>query len=174
MTPIRYLARLVVIVFPLIIAGCESSKPVVVKVQDETQRDAPPVPSRTDLPSLNVQYEMDVVCDNEPELRLTRVTVTDTKTICDFTYTSQTASPIGVAAPCQQTAFYIADPDTRVEYKLLNVEGNSLLPQVTNLQPSESINFILTFERISNNLTKFHIIEGKSQYTLPNGQLAET
>lgn len=176
MVPIRRLTCLALIVLPVITAGCDNSKPVVVKVQDETERDFTPAPSRDNVPSLNGQYTMDVVCDTNAQISIKGIEITDTKTIIGLTFNNikigdeVPTDKIRTAAPGQQTAFYIADPDTRVEYKLLNVEGIALEPKFTQVTEGETVDFTLTFERIPNYLTRFHLIEGKVQAVGPDNQ----
>ena len=139
-----------------------SPTPVMTTSEDAT-------PSETAQPRLNAEYSMDVVCNTDSELRIQKVTNTDTKTIVHMTFKAEAHGDEGptpqiqTAAPGQATAFYIADPDTRAEYKLLNVEGIALQPSWTNLNDGDTLDFTLTFERIPDQLTRFHLIEGKTQ-----------
>lgn len=125
---------------------------------------SPQTPSAT--PSLNGDYPMSMISNTCPELRIRKVTVTDSKTTIELNFTHSELSAdtkIRTAAPGQQTAFYIVDPDSGKEYKLLNVEGIAMEPSWTPIRSGESLDFTLTFERIPDSVTKFHLIEGKVQ-----------
>lgn len=117
-------------------------------------------PDPSGAPSLNGTYGMDVVCDTYPGLTIEQVTVTGSKTVIDFALTSEYTSRFRTAAPGQETAFYIADPESRSEYKLLNVQGIALEPTWGCVETGETARFTLTFERIPDTLTSFHVIEG--------------
>ena len=164
----------------LFTVGCDRATPVVVENRVETA--APPISSTPNpsFPSLNGEYAVDVVCDTNAQLRIKKVTITDTKTVIGLTFKSETigndapTNKMMIAAPGQQAAFYIADPDGRMEYKLLNVEGISLNPKWTFLEEGQPVNFTLTFERIPDHLTKFHLIEGKTQLLDENNNQTRT
>jgi hypothetical protein len=161
------IALILGIAFLLLGANLRTPVPMsTLVIREQIAAPAPPSPvvvtPATPMPLQNGTYEMNTACDTNPELRITRVTQSDTKTIIDLAFTSQGTSKIRTAAPGQQTAFYIADPDTRTEYKLLNVEGIAMEPVWTELtEVGQTVNFRLTFERIPDALTKFHLIEGK-------------
>lgn len=105
---------------------------------------------------------MNIVCDTNSELRIKKVKVIDDKTIFNLVFKGAGTSKIRTGAPGQQVAFYIADPNSRAEYRLFNVEGIAMEPAWTPLQEGESVAFKLTFERIPDSLTTFHLIEGKT------------
>jgi len=158
MFQIRYAVCFAVIGLAVLLSACNPSPVVVVQDKEGTTSQI----SRPGVPSLKGEYAMNVVCDTNPELRIKKVTVTDSKTIFNLVFKSESTSWIRTAAPGQQTAFYIADPDSRAEYKLLNVEGIAMEPSQTSLEEGESVAFKLTFERIPDSLSTFHLIEGKT------------
>lgn len=159
MLQIRYTPYILFVALVVISSGC-NPQPTKVIVQDKDGTISSI--SQPGVPSLKGEYAMNVVCDTNSELRIKKVTVTDSKTIFNLVFKSATTSWIRTAAPGQQTAFYIADPDSRAEYKLLNVEGIAVEPAQTPLQEGESVAFKLTFERIPDSLSTFHLIEGKT------------
>jgi hypothetical protein len=117
--------------------------------------------------SLGGKYILNRVCDTDSHLTINWIRVTDTKTIIDLTFNNirigdeVARDRIRTAAPGQQNAFYIADADRRAEYALLNVEGIGIEPRWTKLRDGDVLNFRLTFERIPDTTTSFHLIEGK-------------
>jgi hypothetical protein len=170
MFSVRSLHFLAVALLPLASLGCSRSAP---SHPTTTRHEAPP---RTgahvttvgySVPALTGDYRMNTVCDTDAHLTIRGVTVNDTKTIVDLRFNNvnigdETArGRIKVAAPGQENAFYIADPERRAEYALLNVEGIALEPKWTLLHENDVIDFRLTFERIPDSLTTFHLIEGK-------------
>ncbi len=158
MFQIRYAVCFTVIGFAVLLSGCTPTNPVVVQVDKDGAASSISQPG---VPSLIGTYPMDVVCDTNAELRIKKIAITDSKTIIHLVFKSARTTQIRTGAPGQQVAFYIADPNSRAEYRLLNIEGISLEPSWTPLEIGESLAFKLTFERIPDTLTTFHLIEGK-------------
>lgn len=145
MRSIRILICFALVSISVLSSGCSSSTPVVVEVRDQKEDSTPTPPKKSEIPSLNGKYSVNVACDTDPSLSIKKITITDTKTVIDLR--SECKKEKGcmarAAAPGQQTAFYIADPDTRTEYKLLNVEGVSLEPKWTTLESGEALDYSL-------------------------------
>lgn len=173
MRTFRLMLGLTVAVVSLFTTGCSRLALPVVQAQDRMTPQPPthPLPDVTLTPpavsSLNGEYLMNAVCNTNAQLRVVKVTVTENKTLVDCTFrnerigTEALTDRIRTAAPGQQTAFYLSDPNSRNEYRLLNVEGIALEPTWTLLKEGERLNFHLTFERIPDTMTQFHMIEGK-------------
>lgn len=147
--------------FAIFSAGCNQPMPAT-DPNHRAEGETSPI-SQPGVPSLKGTYSLDVVCDTNSELRITKITIAENKTIVNLVFKATRTPRIRTAAPGQQSAFYIADPNSRDEYKLLNVEGIAMDPVWTELQEGESLDFKLTFERIPDSLTTFHLIEGKTQ-----------
>jgi hypothetical protein len=131
------------------------------------------------MPSLKGDYDVDATCNTCKDLHLKQIAVTDSKTYMYLEYTQPTGewglgSRIKTGAPGQETAFFIADPQSRAEYHLLNVDGIDVDPAYTTVAAGETVKFRLTFERIPDTLTCFHLIEGKVRGVWEENQSSNT
>jgi hypothetical protein len=120
-------------------------------------------------------HRLNAVCDSDSELRLLSVIHSDTTTSMQLRFTGDVdgefggARSISTGAPGQLTSFFVQDAETDREFKLLNVDGLSLDPVRTVVRDGRSVEFSLTFERIPDSVTRFHLIEGKIQPPDQNG-----
>jgi hypothetical protein len=120
-------------------------------------------------------YVMNKICDTEPRLSITKITVTNKNTKVDFKYvykiirilTPGTNEALSVTPPGQTGALSIVSADGGKKYKLLKVDGIPTMPDYALLKTGSVVEFILTFERIDDFLKKFDIVEGDAGMTIP-------
>jgi len=173
-------SALLALLLPLLAAGCNTSTPPPSEEKVEPQAPPTPTAARTDFPSLKGRYKLNVVCDTSAQLTIKSVEVTDKNTVIELSFRNafiKDASPtdsIRTAAPGKSTAFYIDDPESTKEYKLLSVKGIELEPKFTKIKEGDTLNFTLTFERIPDSLIKFNLIEGKTKSVGTDNQPLDT
>jgi phage shock protein PspC (stress-responsive transcriptional regulator) len=122
-----------------------------------------PIPITPLRPSLNGVYEGVIAADNQPNLAITRITITDMQTVIDLRYQQpreEAAAFISVAPPGDPHAFFISNPDGTRIYRLRAVTGIEPQQNRRRVLPGESVDITLTFERIDDQLTEFALIEG--------------
>lgn len=113
---------------------------------------------------LEGEYSLNLPSKTQPEVLLTRVNVLKDKTIIglrmDWPSTRAAVNSIGVFPPGHQMAFFIMSTDRSRRFNLLDVEGVAIRPTFTSVRPGENVEFTLTFERIDDDMSRFHLIEG--------------
>ncbi len=132
-------------------ADTATAKPVSADTGSSTQR------------KLNGEYKMSVACNTYPDLNITKVKVADDETIISFSYTNKGEATIYImtAPPGHKEAFFIMSTDNSKKYNLLNIEGIAIKPSKTYVKAGATVYFTLTFERIADSMTRFHVIEGE-------------
>ena len=112
------------------------------------------------IPSLSFaeSFSVNKVCNTSPALKLTSVEVTEDETIISFTYDwthKEAAERLRIWPPGHDKSFFITDIRKTNKYLLLDVEGASIAPNW-----SKPNSFTLIFEKIPDNLKRFHLVEG--------------
>lgn len=128
---------------------------------DAVSVDEIPLPIST--PSLNGDYKINVICKTNPKLKIERIRITNEETIIYFVFTNTDSYPktITTPPPGHEEAFFIMRTDKPKKFHLLDIEGIAIKPNYTSAQPNETVKFMLTFERIEDSMTRFHVIEGE-------------
>ncbi|MBF0557311.1 MAG: hypothetical protein HQL08_00870 [Nitrospirae bacterium] len=114
------------------------------------------------------EYAVDKVCDTEPRVRITKITVTDKDTRVNFKYEYKSRSAslqpgtkeaLTLAPPGNADALTIVADGSGRKYLLLRVEGIPTLPDHVFLQEGSVVEFILIFERLDDTVRKINIVE---------------
>lgn len=140
-----------------------------VAVLEETPKIEPmltPVRSATQR-KLSGAYNVQKRCDTAPDLLLSEVTVTRSRTILRFRYIATGYSPngppitrISVYPPDSEDPFYLTDVGRSKRFRLLKVHGVAEKPDETKIEKGDIVSFTLEFERIDDSMTNFHALEG--------------
>ena len=117
------------------------------------------------------EYVQDKVCDTEPRLRITKITVTDneTRVNCKYTYKASgkkalkpgASEALAMAPPGNPAAMYIIASGGK-KYNLLKVSGIPTLPDSVIPVAGQVFDIQLVFERIDDSVKKIDIVEGNA------------
>lgn len=118
------------------------------------------------LNSLNGMYVLNQQSDTSPDTYVTTVVVSDaaTEITIEVVNPSPDESWIQVYPPGSRDAFFLVSPDGAQVYPLRSVEGVAVVPEQVVLLADETRDFTLTFDRIPDSLSQFHLIEGVTDH----------
>jgi phage shock protein PspC (stress-responsive transcriptional regulator) len=122
-----------------------------------------PTPTISSFPaSINGAYTLQTVADTDPNLVITRATIDDAHTAIHFRFRNATgeSASISVSPPGDRRAFFIVSSDFSKVFPLRDIEGIAIQPQHAVVEPGDVLEFTLTFDRIDDSMTHFHLIEG--------------
>lgn len=122
-------------------------------------------------------YVLDKVCDTEPRLRITKITVTGDETIvnCKYTYKAMgnkmlkpgAVEALALAPPGRPAAIAVIATDSGKKYALLKVSGIPTLPDSIAPRNGDVLDIQLVFERIDDSVKKIDIVEGSEGMSIP-------
>ena len=131
--------RILAGMFLVLLLGCEKSS-------EENGNNKP-------IENQRSEYTISKASNSQPKLVLERIENTEDETIATFSWDPN--SKARVWPPGHDKAFFLTDVKKANKYHLLDVEGISVAPKW-----SYPKSFRLTFERIPDDLKRFHVVEG--------------
>jgi hypothetical protein len=123
-----------------------------------------PRPNR--FPAVFQRNQIEVGSQSDPYLRIVKVEVTQTSTKVHFELqsTSDEAFPVMLDDTKGANPFFITDQAMRETFPLKRIVGLPKWPnEVYMLPPNRSIPFYAEFNKIREDMTTFHLLEGKQQ-----------
>lgn len=165
--PLPSLAALAALALAL--AGCPRSK--------ASGDDAPPPPPVTTpaapaAPTLALgEHAVNVQADDSPGLLLYRVTVDETSTKLDFTFTNsgKRSTSVTVAPPGDKYAMFLEwAPGKKARFK--SATGIGIKPKENTIPAGQSLSFSLVFEPLEPGVRAFDMYEGEDAKKVMPGQ----
>ncbi len=113
--------------------------------------------------SLNGTYKVDKRSYTEARMKIKQVQVTDDETILRFRLVNSTKKKygMGIYPAGNKGAYFIVSTDGKKKFRLIDSQGINILPGKYMYVPvGKSKEFTISFERIDDSMTRFHLMEG--------------
>ncbi|MEM7657895.1 MAG: tetratricopeptide repeat protein [Bacteroidota bacterium] len=146
--------------------GLPSTRPNARPNSGNTARPSNSNINKPRFPAVFNEDQIEIGSQSDPYLRIVKVEVTQTSTKVHFELesTSDEAFPVMLDGTKGANPFFLTDQAMRQNFKLKRIVGLPKWPnEVFMLPANRTIPFYAEFEKIRDDMTAFHLLEGKKQ-----------